>query len=79
MNLNRKFYLYLYFLKYSLSTINEGKYSSRSKKIILFIYLAASGLSCTMRDLCCGMWDVSLQHAGFSLVVACGLQSIQAQ
>ena len=52
----------------------------------LFIYLAASGLSCGMWDLHCGMQDLSLrqagfslQHAGFSLVVAHGLQSAQAQ
>ena len=34
----------------------------------LFIYLAASGLSCSMRDL-------SLRHTGFSLVVALRLSS----
>ena len=38
----------------------------------LFIYLlTASGLSCSM-------WDLSLQRAGFSLVVAHGLQSTGA-
>ena len=39
--------------------------------IYLFIYLfilAASGLSC-------GTWHLSLQRAGFSLVVVCGLLS----
>ena len=33
--------------------------------IYLFIYLAALGLRC-------GMWDLSLWHVGFSLVVSCG-------
>ena len=36
------------------------------------IYLAASGLSCGLLDLCCLMQDLSLQHMD-SLVVACGL------
>ena len=47
----------------------------------LFIYLAALGLSCSMGDLRCGMWGLSLWYAGFSLVaahrlscpVACGI------
>ena len=39
---------------------------------LLFIYLAASGLSCST-------WDLSLRRSGFSLVVAPGLQSTQAQ
>ena len=52
----------------------------------LFIYVAASGLSCSMRDLCCGMRGLSLQragsslwHAGFSPVMARGLQSARSQ
>ena len=47
---------------------------------IIYLFLAASGLSCGMQDLHCGMWDFSLQHVGsslqhtgFSLIVACGL------
>ena len=32
---------------------------------LINLFLAASGLSC-------GMWDLSLWHTGFSLVVACG-------
>ena len=47
------------------------------KKIL--IYLAASGLSCGMWDLCCSMLCLSLHHVGFSLVVAHGLQSVRAQ
>ena len=47
----------------------------KKKKKLLFIYLAASGLSCRTRDLCCGMRGLSLRRAGFSLVVARGLQS----
>ena len=42
------------------------------KMIIFFIYLAVSGLSCSMQDLHCGMWDLSLWCAG-SLVVTHGL------
>ena len=38
----------------------------------LFIYLAVSGLSCSMQDLRCGTRDLSLWCAG-SLVVARGL------
>ena len=45
----------------------------------IFIYLAALGLSCGMRDRCCSMWDLSLWHVGFSLLVVCGLQSLWAQ
>ena len=37
--------------------------------IYLFIYLAVSGLRCSMQDLRCGVWDLSLRHAG-SLVAA---------
>ena len=51
----------------------------------VFIYLAASGLSCGMWDLSCGMWDLllhcagsSLWCAGFSLVVVSGLSSCSA-
>ena len=47
--------------------------------LFIFYFLAALGLSCGMRDLHCGMWDLLLQrvgsslwHRGFSLVVACG-------
>ena len=47
--------------------------------IYLFIYLAALGLSCGRQDLCCSMWDLSLQCAGFSLVVAHRLQSARPQ
>ena len=36
----------------------------------LFIYLAASGLSCGTWDLRCSMRDLSLRHAAFSLAVA---------
>ena len=32
--------------------------------IYLFIYLAALSLSYIMRDLCCAMQDLQLQHAG---------------
>ena len=39
---------------------------------ILFIFLAVSGLSCSMQDL-------SMHHAGFSLVVALGLSSCSGQ
>ena len=39
---------------------------------ILFLFLAALDLSCGLRDIRWGMWDHSLQHAGFSLVVVCG-------
>ena len=53
---------------------------------LIFIYLAASGLSCGTWDIRCGMRDLSLwrsgsslQCAGFSLVVVCGLQGAQAQ
>ena len=47
--------------------------------LIYFIYLAASGLSCSTRDLHCNMRDLSLQHTGSSspragsVVVAHGL------
>ena len=34
------------------------------KNIYLFIYLAAAGLSCGMRDLRCGVRDLQLQHVG---------------
>ena len=51
-------------------------HKTKTFKKYLFIYLAASGLSCGMRDLCCGMWDLSLwckgsslQRTGLSLVV----------
>ena len=37
---------------------------------ILFIYLAPLGLSCSMQDLHCSLWD--------SLVLACRLQSLWA-
>ena len=47
-------------------------------KIYLFIYLAVLGLSCGTWDLHCGMWDLSWRCVG-SLVVACRLQSAQAQ
>ena len=58
-----------------------------SFKIFIYLFtLAASGLSCGMRDICCGVQDLSLRHtgslswhAGFSLVVARRLQSTQAQ
>ena len=33
--------------------------------------MAALDLSCSTRDLCGGVWDLSLWCAGFSLVVAC--------
>ena len=47
--------------------------------IYSFIYfLAASGLSCGMWDLSLQCVGSSLQHMGFSLVVARGLQSAQA-
>ena len=36
------------------------------------------GLSCGTQDLRCSMWDLSLRCTGFSLVVACGLQSARA-
>ena len=52
------------------------------KTTISLFFLAALGLSCGTRDLHCGMWDPLLrrvgsllQHADFSLVVACGLLS----
>ena len=45
---------------------------------LFYLFLAVSGLSCGTWDLSCGTWDLSswrvgssLQHAGFSLVVAC--------
>ena len=44
--------------------------------IYLFIYLAASGLSCGMQDLCCGMRDLLLRRLGFSLVVAQALENV---
>ena len=47
--------------------------------IYLFYFLAGLGLSCGTQDLPCGTWDLSLRCAGFSLVVACWLQSAQAQ
>ena len=43
------------------------------------IYLAVSGLSCGTRDLRCGMQNLLLLCAGFSLVVALRLQSAWAQ
>ena len=39
---------------------------------ILFIFLAASGLSCGTQGLCWGVQDLLLWCAGFSLVVTCG-------
>ena len=36
-------------------------FSFLKKKNYLFIYLAASGLSCGMQDICCHMWDL---HCG---------------
>ena len=37
----------------------------------IFVYLVASGLSRSMRDLHLGMWDLSLQHMG--LLSSCGM------
>ena len=42
------------------------------KLFSLFIYLAASGLSCSMQDVCCILWDLLFWHLG-SLVVVYGL------
>ena len=39
------------------------------KSLFIYLFMAASGLSCGMWDLCCGMRDVSLRRAGFS---SCG-------
>ena len=38
---------------------------------IYLLFLAVVGLSCSTRDLSLRRADTSLQHAGFSLVVAC--------
>ena len=46
-----------------LNSVNVAKVPQLKKKII---YLAALGLGC-------GMWDLLLRCAGFSLVVAHGL------
>ena len=40
--------------------------------IYLFLFLAASGLRRSMRDILLQRVGSSLWHAGFSLVVACG-------
>ena len=40
--------------------------------IYFYLFLTASVLSCGMQDLRWGTRDLSLRHAGFSLVVACG-------
>ena len=52
---------------------------SRILKKYLFIYLAASGLSCGMRDLLLCHAGSSLGHVGFSLVAACRLSSCGAR
>ena len=36
--------------------------------LFVCLFLAASGLSCGMGDLCCSIWDLSLQPSGFFLV-----------
>ena len=44
----------------------------------IFIYLAASGLSCSMWDLHCSMWDLLLQCTGSSLWrVVSSVQALQ--
>ena len=45
--------------------------------LYLFLYLAVSGLSCGMQDLCCSVRDLLLRHVG-SFVAACRLQSTRA-
>ena len=40
-------------------------------KVFIHLFLAVSGLSCRA-------WDLALWHAGFSLVVTCGLVSCPA-
>ena len=51
----------------------------RSKtNVFLYLFLAASGIGCSTCDLCCGMQDFSLCHAGFSPVVACGFSCFAA-
>ena len=69
----------------SLHVLQYLVYLKKYLCIHLFIFLAALGLSCGTRHLCCGMQDLllwcagsSLRHAGFSLVVARGLQSAWA-
>lgn len=46
---------------------------------ITFFFLSALDLSSSIRDFSCSMKDLSLWCVGFSLVVASGLQSEQAQ
>ena len=78
------FYLTLYFGKQIISALHrlppfKLNYFSRGgfwKK--MFIYLAASGLSCVMQDLSMPQTASWLWCMGFSLVVGCGLQSTQA-
>ena len=40
--------------------------------LILFYYLAASGLSCGTRDLHCSLWDLALHRMG-PFIAACGI------
>ena len=58
--------------------IKENCSNSFFKKYV-FIYLVASGLSCCTRDLSLRLVGPLLRLVGFSLVVACGLQSTRAQ
>ena len=45
--------------------------------LCFIVYLAVSGLSCSTRELCCGMW-VFVDALRASLVVAGGLRSLGA-
>ena len=54
-------------------TVHEGSLFPSPSPAFIF-NLAASGLSCSMWDICCVTWDLSLQHVD-SLFVLCGLSS----
>ena len=43
--------------------------------LFIYLFLAASGLSCSTRDFHCGMQDLSLRCEDFSLVAVRGLLS----
>ena len=47
--------------------------------LFIYLFLAVLGLSCGARDLSLQRTGSSLRHAGFSLVVACRLQSTWAR